>query len=581
MGIYDTRDFRSEPSLANLVIFYNGQIFTRDLVYREEWGNRAYGGSQKNVWTLGNPNAAIPPDIEIRSAIVSREHGQFICENEHWYYVDIVTNKNGTYYNGELIKNKGRMIPLKQGDILRIDSKDLNAVDQRGVLILFLETPGDGVWTHYPLDKNVINIGRNPGKCHIVLGKPYISGQHAQIIRKGNDFYLQDMGSLAGTFMNGNEITTMVKLRERDSFSICDYYFIFSDGELIFNQPADAASGRKANDANIYASKRMGANGYGQEQNRKDRPDGRRDSYQDETFYYNDERGHQGGQAAGRNYDYDRDEGGYRDNISKPVILRADIRTRKVKSNTGFGEKELIRNIKLDIKKGTLVALLGTAGAGKSTVMNCLNGMDVRGVEGTVMFKNVDLTKHFNQMSSLIGSVPQQKVFHPTFTPEQEFRFAAMMRLPGDTSKDAIDKRVDETIKMLKMEGVRNNQNIKLSGGEQSRVNLGIELVADRELLCLDEPDAGLSPDLKRQLVHILRDLAHKYDKSVLTIIHDVSDINLFDQVIILVKYKGVGRLAFSGTPQQAKDYFGCDVRDVYELLSENPGKYILGENEE
>lgn len=259
----------------------------------------------------------------------------------------------------------------------------------------------------------------------------------------------------------------------------------------------------------------------------------------------------------------------------KPVILRANIRTKRVKNNSGAGMRELIRDIRLEVKQGTLVAMLGTAGAGKTTVMNCLNGMDLQGVEGSVVYRNVELMENFDQMKSLIGSVPQQKIFHRTFTPEMEFRFAARKRLPGDTTKQEIENRVDQTLKMLSIQGVRKSQNCKLSGGEQTRVNVGIELVADRDLLCLDEPDQGLSPNYKHELFEILQRLAHESGKTMLCIIHDVSEIDMFDQVIILAKKDGVGRLAFSGSPQEAKQHFGVDIRDAYALLDKHPERYI------
>lgn len=259
----------------------------------------------------------------------------------------------------------------------------------------------------------------------------------------------------------------------------------------------------------------------------------------------------------------------------KPVILRANIHTKRVKDNSGSGMRELIRDIHLAVKEGTLVAMLGTAGAGKTTVMNCLNGMDLQGVEGSVVYRNVELLQNMNQMKSLIGMVPQQKIFHKTFSPEMEFRFAARKRLPGDTTKQEIKDRVDKTLNMLSIQSVRKTQNSKLSGGEQTRVNVGIELVADRDLLCLDEPDQGLSPNYKHELFEILQRLAHENGKTMICIIHDVSEIDMFDQVIMLAKKDGVGRLAFSGTPQEAKSYFGVDIRDAYTLLDKHPERYI------
>lgn len=259
----------------------------------------------------------------------------------------------------------------------------------------------------------------------------------------------------------------------------------------------------------------------------------------------------------------------------QPVILRADIRSKHVRDNTTGGTKELLRDIHLELRQGTLVAMLGTAGAGKTTVMNCLNGVDLNGVEGSVVYRNVDLIHDFDQIKNLIGSVPQQKTFHPTFTPEQEFYFAAKKRLPGDTTEAEIQERVTHTLEMLSIQGVRKSRNSKLSGGEQTRVNVGIELVADRDFLCLDEPDQGLSPNYKHDLFQILRQLAHNSGKTMLTIIHDVSEIDMFDQVILLGKKDGVGRLAFSGTPAEARNYFGVDISGAYSLLSRHPERYI------
>ena len=325
---------------------------------------------------------------------------------------------------------------------------------------------------------------------------------------------MSDCGSSAGTFLNGKQVTVTTPLREKDYISICDCSFIFLGNKLLY---------------------------------------------------------------AHRNRKREKEELRRTASDQRPVVLKADIKTKRVKDNSGNGMKELIRDIRLEIRQGTLVALLGTAGAGKSTVMNCLNGMDLEGVQGSVIFRDVDLMKHFEQMKYLIGSVPQKKTFHPDFSPEKELRIAAQKRLPADTTRKEINERVDKTLEMLGISGVRKSKNSKLSGGEQTRVNIGIELVADRELLCLDEPDQGLDPKYKHEVFQIMRDLAHKNGKSVLSIIHDVSEIDMFDQVIMLVKADGVGQLAFSGTPEEMRKKFGVtDIRTVYGLLEKEPHKYIV-----
>lgn len=498
---------------------YTVQASGASLIVLENNQIRVFPLDIRPEWRLGrySPDAVNPPDVLFISRIVSREHSCLQNIDGYWYYVDNPRNLNGTYHNGTKLPRATGLTrlptPLENGDILRIDNTDRPGGSSEGVLMLFTTVPVKGTWVTYPLRDAVTTIGRDES-CSITEPLPYLSSQHAKITRLNGGYYLSDCGSRAGTFLNGKPLTSSVLLQEKDHFSICDCNYFFLGDKL------------------LYA--------------RRDRDRELQELHQTRPS-------------------------------QRPVILRADIDTKLVKNNNGGGMKELIRDIHLEIRQGTLVALLGTAGAGKSTVMNCLNGMDLEGVQGRVLYRDVDLLKHFDQMKHMIGCVPQKKIFHPEFTPEQEFRLAAQKRLPGDTTRSEIDARVAKTLEMLSMTGVRKNKNSKLSGGEQTRVNVGIELVADRDLLCLDEPDQGLSPNYKHELFTIMRDLAHKNGKSVLSIIHDVSEIDIFDQVIMLVKADGVGRLAFSGTPDEMRKKFGVsDIRDVYSLLEKDPNRYVM-----
>lgn len=374
-----------------------------------------------------------------------------------------------------------------------------------------MEQKGTG-WDDVALNRPTTVIGRHPG-CDIVLKQSGIALQHAYITMDRGYYMLTDCGSEAGTYVNGQRLYGARYLTEKDMIAFGSSTYVFSGGRLIYSKADDPAFR-----AGTLRSMAPG---------------------------------------------------------ERPMVLHTDIRTKKVRNNSGTGMKELIRDIRIDVREGSLVAMLGTAGAGKSTVMNCMNGMELQGVEGTVRYRDVDLIHNFEQMKHLIGSVPQKKIFHPSFTPEEEFMQAAMLRLPEDTTDREIQDRVNRTLEMLSITGVRRNRNSKLSGGEQTRVNVGIELVADRDLLCLDEPDQGLSPNYKHELFVILQDLAHKHCKTVVSIIHDVSEIDMFDQVIILAKVGGVGRLAFSGSPAAAREHFGCDIRDAYALLEREPERFI------
>lgn len=258
------------------------------------------------------------------------------------------------------------------------------------------------------------------------------------------------------------------------------------------------------------------------------------------------------------------------------VVLKADIQSKKVRRQNGLGMKELIRDVKLEIREGELVAFLGGSGAGKSTLMNCLNGTERDGVKGAVLLYGEDFYQNYDRLKYIVGNVPQKNILHETLSVEEELKNAAILRLPGDTGKKAIKQQVDKTLQALNLEEKRHNLIRKLSGGEQKRVNIGIELVADRRVLCLDEPDAGLDPLAKKELFTLLGDLAHKNEKSILVIIHDVSEIDLFDKIIMMCKVNDVGRLAFAGTPQEGRNFFSVkNLAEAYDMIQREPERYI------
>lgn len=532
---------------------------------------RSYPLEMRNLWLIGRSSLNIEQDIMLNSQIASRRHGCIQNIAGEWYYVDM-GSLNGTYYNGEKImpdaNGKFDAIKLNNQDVLRIDSKDLDNPADCGVWMMF-STEGVGKqWETITLDKEETCIGRDPKLNDIQIPLPYVSGLHMKIIHNGREYFVMDCNSMAGTWLNGEPVKGAMPLREKDKIAFCDCFMVFTGDKIILNTPVQV---KKKNSSGVM----MASQNQNQVQNQHIQAQQTPEPVQVHVSGQEPVmEAAQPGQSARQNSAV---QNSIPDNYieGRPVVLKANIQSRKVPSNEGHGEKELIRDVRVEVQEGTLVALLGGAGAGKSTVMNCMNGMDTAGMTGTVEYNGVDLIKHFDRMKYLIGSVPQSEVFHESLTVEQELTHAARHRLPGDTKKSEIKERVDSTLRQLGIESIRKNRISKCSGGERRRVNIGIELVADRQLLCLDEPDAGLDPGNKRRLFETLQKLAHEDGKSILTIIHDVSDIQLFDKVIIMNKVDNVGRLAFAGTPKEAREHFGVDIKDVYQLMAQNPEKYI------
>ena len=491
------------------------------LVVLEQGEIKRYRLGSYEKLTIGRATPVSNPDIPLSSPIAGRGHGEFLMIDDQVFYCD-KGSRNGTFHNGRKIRQGLRKqmnpIMLSSGDVLRIDYEDLGRPDPRGVWMLVTSNAIQGEWSVLSLaGREETAIGRDSASCDIVLPRPYISGRHALVTYLNGNYYVSDCGSMDGTWLNGKRIENAVLLREKDCFSICDFHFIFTGNSLVYNREEPPRE----------APRRMEAE--------RDRPAPERQA-----------------------------------------ILRADIKEKTVPGSHGGKAIPLLKHIKVDLYQGEMVAIIGVSGAGKSTLMDCLNGNEQEGVTGTIRLKGEDLYKNYGRLKCLISSAPQRNIINGLLPVEEELRHAALIRLPGDTTKKEIKDRVDSVLRLLRLEGKRKTIISKLSGGEQKRVSLGIELVADREILCMDEPMANLDVSTIQHILQILRRFAHEDDKCVLAVIHEASLIGLFDRVIVLTKADNVGRLSFVGTPAEAKQYFAVDSFDrIYSLLEEHPERYV------
>ena len=208
--------------------------------------------------------------------------------------------------------------------------------------------------------------------------------------------------------------------------------------------------------------------------------------------------------------------------------------------------KNLLEKISLTARPGTLTALIGGSGAGKTTLSRLIAGYATP-TSGLVTFEGHNIHTEYASLRTRIGMVPQDDVVHRQLTVNQALGYAAELRLPPDTTKADRQEVVAQVLDELGLTQHANTRVDKLSGGQRKRASVALELLTGPSLLILDEPTSGLDPALDLQVMTMLRQLADA-GRVVLVVTHSLTYLDVCDQVLLMAPG---GKTAFLGPPDQ------------------------------
>ncbi|MBX9639415.1 MAG: ATP-binding cassette domain-containing protein, partial [Mycobacteriaceae bacterium] len=214
--------------------------------------------------------------------------------------------------------------------------------------------------------------------------------------------------------------------------------------------------------------------------------------------------------------------------------------------------KELLDTVSLTARAGTLTAIIGGSGAGKTTLARLIAGY-TRPSAGSVTFEGHDIHAQYANLRSRIGMVPQDDVVHRQLTVNKALGYAAELRLPPDTSEADREQVVERVLAELNLTEQADTRVDKLSGGQRKRASVALELLTGPSLLILDEPTTGLDPALDSQVMMMLRQLADA-GRTVLVVTHSVAHLDLCDQVLLLAPG---GKTAYFGPPSEIAPVMG------------------------
>lgn len=231
-----------------------------------------------------------------------------------------------------------------------------------------------------------------------------------------------------------------------------------------------------------------------------------------------------------------------------------------------FKIKEISSHINMNIKPSEFVAFVGGSGAGKSTFMKCISGVDTP-TSGTVLLNGENLHENYENLKYNIGYVPQDDIVYSNLTLHDMLHYAAKLRMPDNTSYKARNQRIREVLEIVQLTEFENSYIRQLSGGQRKRASIAVELIADPNLFFLDEPTSGLDPGTERSIMRTLQQMS-RMGKTIILVTHNTLNLHLCDKVAF---FGDGGHLCFYGSPKEALEFFKVDdFVDIYNLINEN-----------
>ncbi|MEN3331206.1 MAG: hypothetical protein V7641_571 [Blastocatellia bacterium] len=505
-------------------------------------------GSAADKWTIGS---AADCDIRVEQPAVSGHHCRLSYKNDQFLLEDLGST-NGTFVNGLRIEGKVQVTPE---DVITLG------------MSARLPWPPTGNGASGAAAR-IIRIGRDADN-DVVLDYPMISGHHARILLSGGPAVIEDLGSTNGIAIgNPENKATRSRLSESDTV-----YF----GS--FPIPAARLLGKVSLGEKPHTS--LSFKGLVMVLGRDPDCDQVLDHPMISWHHARLTRSHTAytvedlGSTNGTYVNGERISGivpvrvGDRIGLGSYTFVftvegtieqrdyrgNVTIEARDVTVAVGRQHKKLIEDVSLTIYPSEIVALMGPSGAGKTTLMNALNGYTPL-ASGTVLINGQNLYQNYGQFCGHLGYVPQDDIMHRDLTVKQALYYTARLRLPSDYSRADIEKRIADVMEKLSLKGtedviIGSPERKGISGGQRKRVNLAMELLTDPSVLFLDEPTSGLASEDAYNVMKVLRNLADA-GKTILITIHQPSleVFRMMDSLILINKDEGAvdpGRMVYFG----------------------------------
>lgn len=217
-----------------------------------------------------------------------------------------------------------------------------------------------------------------------------------------------------------------------------------------------------------------------------------------------------------------------------------------------FGKKVVLKDINLDIKQGSIYGFIGPSGAGKTTLIKLIVGMDFPD-EGSVHLLDEKMP-NLNILQK-IGYMAQSDALYEALTGKENLMFFASLFKLDKTEKQ---KRITYAAQLVNLTADLNKRVSAYSGGMKRRLSLAIALIQNPQVLILDEPTVGIDPELRLSIWNELLRLKNEEGKTIIVTTHVMDEAEKCDYIAMVRD----GSFIASGTPRQLKEQYNVNSLD-------------------
>jgi phospholipid/cholesterol/gamma-HCH transport system ATP-binding protein len=222
-----------------------------------------------------------------------------------------------------------------------------------------------------------------------------------------------------------------------------------------------------------------------------------------------------------------------------------------------FGPNTILEDISLDVSQGEILAIMGSSGGGKTTLLRCVSGLIVA-TEGEILVDDVDVRANPEEARRRMGMVFQSAALFDFMTVYENVLFGVQrqLRLKKEVEREVVASALDR----VGLQGSEGKMPSELSGGMRKRVGLARALALRPRVMLYDEPTTGLDPITTYTIDELMVSVCRELQVTSLVVSHDVNSVfRVADRVAFLHR----GRVIFLGTPEEFKESREESIREI------------------